>query len=60
LAYTVRDVLALTGIGKTTFYKLLKNGQLSTRKLGNQTVVLRADLNSFLEGLPLAGKKKSP
>lgn len=51
-AYTVKDVLHLTGMGRTKFYKLVNSGDLKARKLGARTVVLAEYLDAWLKGLP--------
>src|SRR3954464_14520246 len=39
--------------GRTSFYKFVSTGLLPARKLGRKTVVLQADLDRFLEALPV-------
>jgi excisionase family DNA binding protein len=41
----------MLGISRTSFYKLVKDGELSLRKIGRRSVILTTDLNSFIEGL---------
>lgn len=52
MAYSVSDVLKMVGIGRTKFYALVKSGEIKTRKVGNRTIVLAADLETWLATLP--------
>lgn len=49
LAYSVADAVAASGIGRTTLYSLMASGQLAFVKLGNRTLIRRADLEELLE-----------
>ncbi len=49
LAYTVADAVSASGIGRTTLYGLMGSGQLPFVKLGNRTLIRRADLERLLE-----------
>jgi excisionase family DNA binding protein len=52
LVYRTEEARSKLGIGKTTFWKLVKAGQLEIRKLGGTTVVPAESLHSFVAGLP--------
>ncbi|UYQ70833.1 helix-turn-helix domain-containing protein [Pelagibacterium flavum] len=52
MAYSVSDVIEMIGIGRTKFYQLVSAGEIKTRKIGNRTVVLAADLDTWLASLP--------
>lgn len=52
MAYSVADVLKMVGIGRTKFYQLVTAGEIKTRKIGNRTVVLAAELDVWLASLP--------
>ena len=52
LTYSIPDVSAKTGLGKTTVYKAISEGRLKARKLGNRTLILASELESFLASLP--------
>jgi excisionase family DNA binding protein len=53
-AYRIADVCELTGLGRTTIYAALKSGALPARKCGRRTLILAADLETFLGNLPSA------
>jgi excisionase family DNA binding protein len=55
-AYSVAEVLALTGLGRDKFYKLVHEGKIPARKAGRRTLVLATDLQHFLENLPTLGE----
>jgi excisionase family DNA binding protein len=48
LAFSVDDSCRATGVGRTTLYAAIKNGELRATKVGRRTVILRADLESWL------------
>ena len=41
---TVATALAVTGLGRTKFYELVKEGRIRTRGIGRRTLVVYADL----------------
>ena len=49
---SINDVRAVSGLGKTTVYKLIKAGSLPARKVGKKTVVFRKDVEHFFSSLP--------
>lgn len=60
LAYSINDIVKITGLGRTTIYKAIKAGSLQSRKLGMRTLVLSSDLDKFLHSLPGPEVKSSP
>lgn len=55
LAFTVREACQITGLARTTVYKLLRNGRLTRRKVGKRTLILASELEAFVKGLPAGG-----
>lgn len=51
-AYSVPEACHRLGVSKTTLYNLIREGDLPARKIGKRTIVLAADIDSFLSGLP--------
>lgn len=51
LGFGVDEVAQRLGISVSSVRKHIRDGKLSARKLGGRTVILTADLNSFLDGL---------
>ncbi|MCB9978228.1 MAG: helix-turn-helix domain-containing protein [Rhodospirillales bacterium] len=51
LSYSIDEVCAVTGIGKTKIYQLINSGALKARKLGKRTIILKDDLDVFLASL---------
>ena len=49
LAYRVKEVCRMLGIGKSTFYKLTQAGKISTMKIGSVTLVKRTELERLIE-----------
>jgi excisionase family DNA binding protein len=52
LGLTVPEAAALCSLGQTSIYKAISEGRLRIRKYGTRTIIMRADLASFLESLP--------
>ncbi len=56
LALSVREACEHIGIGRTSFYKLLKGGKITAHKCGRRTIVLPSELEQALKSLPRAGR----
>jgi excisionase family DNA binding protein len=54
LAYRVNDAAAAIGISRSKVWDLIAQGQLPARKLVGSTIILRADLETYLSALPPA------
>jgi predicted DNA-binding transcriptional regulator AlpA len=52
IAVTLPEAIALSGIGRTTFYKLFNTGKLTPRKAGKRTLILVSELETFVNSLP--------
>lgn len=48
IAYSVKDAATACGLGRTKLYQLIKAGEVTPRKFGTRTVLLRADLEAML------------
>lgn len=51
LSYTVKQAVAVLGIGRTSIYELIKTGDLTPIKLRQRTLLLHDDLVAMLERL---------
>lgn len=51
LSLSIDEVSKVTGIGKTKVYEAINRGLLPAKKYGKKTLVLRVDLDGFLESL---------
>jgi excisionase family DNA binding protein len=49
ITVTVATALAVTGIGRTKFYELVKEGRIRTVAIGRRTLVIFADLEKLAE-----------
>jgi excisionase family DNA binding protein len=49
IALTVSDTTKTTGFGKTTTYKLIKEGKLTVVKIGRRTLITVASIRALLE-----------
>lgn len=52
LAHTIKEVLDILGISRSTLYTLLGQGDLKAVKLGKRTLILNRDLLEWLDRLP--------
>jgi excisionase family DNA binding protein len=60
LTYSVSEAAETIGCGATSVYDLIKTGRLKARKLGQRTLILRDDLQAFLNTLPVMGEGDLP
>ena len=51
LSLSIPEVKAATGLGLTRIYQLINNGELKCRKIGKRSLVLKSDLEEFLNNL---------
>lgn len=49
LAYPIREAVAVSGLGRTMIYELIKRGELPLVKVGACSLVRRQDLEAMLE-----------
>ena len=52
LAYTMKEAVGVTGIGRTSLYLAIRQNELRVVKRGARTIILDRDLRRWLEGLP--------
>ena len=52
LAVTIQEASEMTGLSRSTLYKLFNTGKLKPRKAGARTLILFSDLESLLASLP--------
>jgi helix-turn-helix protein len=51
--YTMHDLVEALRLSRATIQKLLSSGKLKSRALGGRTVVTEADLQAFVDSLPV-------
>ena len=56
IAVTISDATALSGIGRSSLYKLFNEGKLTPRKSGKRTLILVAELEKYIKSLPAGGR----
>jgi excisionase family DNA binding protein len=50
VGYTMREVCAVSGVGRTTLYLAIRRGELRSLTKGRRRIVLHRDLTRWLEG----------
>lgn len=50
---SIPEACAVAGVGRTKIYEAIEDGRLKARKLGKRTIILRTDLQDFLQTLPV-------
>ena len=53
IAVTLPEATALSGIGRSSLYKLFNEGKLTPRKAGKRTLILVEELEAFVKSLPV-------
>ncbi|MCM0752927.1 DNA-binding protein [Brucella pseudogrignonensis] len=53
-AYGITDAAKYLSVHRSTIYRLAHNGELKIKKIAGRAVVLREDLDKFLDNLPAA------
>ncbi|MBK6896180.1 MAG: helix-turn-helix domain-containing protein [Alphaproteobacteria bacterium] len=51
ISLSIEEARAATGLGRTKLYQLINSGELKARKIGKRTIILKEDLEDFLNNL---------
>ena len=51
LTLSIKETQQASSLGRTKIYELIKHGCLKAYKIGKRTVILRSDLEGYLNGL---------
>jgi hypothetical protein len=51
-AYTVSDIVEISGLSRATVFREMKSGRLPAKKCGARTLILPRDWQHFLDSLP--------
>ena len=51
---SIPEAMEVSGIGRNKLYQYIAKGDLTARKVGTKTIVLRSELMAFLKNLPRA------
>ena len=49
LSFRIDEAVEATGLGRSTLYRLISDGQLKTFKVGTRTLIMASVLTDFLE-----------
>ena len=50
---SIADAVRVSGVGRSSIYEDIKSGALKARKKGRRTLILRADLQAWLDSFPV-------
>lgn len=51
LSLSIEETMSATGFGRTKIYEAINLGSLKAKKYGKRTIILRQDLENFLDNL---------
>lgn len=54
-ALSIPDAANYVGLSRAGIYNIIRAGGIPVRKIGARSIVLREDLDRFLEALPVVG-----
>ena len=54
LSVTLPEAIAMTGIGRSTFYVLFNEGKLRPIKSGRRTLIMVEEIERYVRSLPAA------
>ena len=57
--YTIPEFLNLYPMGRSTFYRLVKDGKLRLTKFGGSSRVAKADAEEWAKNLPVVGDEEN-
>lgn len=58
-SYSLLEAAEIAGCERTTLYRAAYKGALRMKKMGRKTIILRKDLEEWLEALPPASFRAS-
>lgn len=53
IALTIADAVDASGISRSELYLAMREGKLSAKKSGRRTLIMLADLEAYLNSLPV-------
>ena len=52
ITVTLSEAMEMSGLGRSSFYKMFKEGKLIPRKAGKRVLIIVEELESYLRNLP--------
>lgn len=49
LAYSIKEAIAVSSIGRTRLYELINAGEIKVTKIGRRTLVVAKSLNALID-----------
>lgn len=60
IAFSVAEAAVHADVCRDTIYSAIREGNLRARKAGRRTLILRADLEAYLQNLPCLELRRPP
>ena len=60
IGISIDDLVAASGLGRTSIYDQIRRGRLVARKCGKRTIIPPSDATTWLESLPRLGTESKP
>jgi len=57
ITVTIAEAMNISGLGRSTLYRLFDEGKLTRRKCGQRTLILVAELTHYLNNLPIGNEE---
>ncbi|AWC22062.1 Helix-turn-helix domain protein [Aminobacter sp. MSH1] len=54
ISVDIQEAVEMSGISRSSLYRLFKDGKLTPRKSGKRTLVIVSELESYVKSLPVA------
>ncbi len=54
VSYTLAEAVAVTGLSRSSFYRIFSEHKLTPRKAGKRVLILADDLDTYVRSLPVA------
>lgn len=54
ISVTIPQAMSMTGLGRSSIYRLFQEKKLTPRKAGKRTLILTSEVEEYIRSLPVA------
>ncbi|RFC68355.1 MULTISPECIES: helix-turn-helix transcriptional regulator [Mesorhizobium] len=54
ISVTIPQAMSMTGLGRSSIYRLFQEKKLTPRKAGKRTLILTSEISDYINSLPTA------